>query len=146
MVIIMYFNNLKKLRNEKEFTQEEVAFKLNCKRSTYNNWESGVVMIPLDVADKLSLIYNVSLSCILGIENKIAYKSDIKAMDYNVLLNNLNRVKKERGQTFGKIANSLNCNQATCCRYFNGNIIIPIDRLIMLSELYNVDLDCLCGK
>ena len=42
----MYFNNLKKLRNEKEITQKYIANILNVKRSTYNSWERGDVMIP----------------------------------------------------------------------------------------------------
>ena len=42
----MYFNNLQYLRNEKELTQREVSEILNCKRSTYDNWEHGNVMIP----------------------------------------------------------------------------------------------------
>jgi len=29
---------------------------------------------------------------------------------------------------------------------FKGSIIIPIDRLILLSKLYNIDLDELCEK
>ena len=46
-VVTMYFNNLQYLRNEKELTQREVSEILNCKRSTYDNWEHGNVMIPI---------------------------------------------------------------------------------------------------
>ena len=49
----MYHNNLKRLRNEQELTQKKVAKILDCNRNTYNNWEQGVVMIPLDIADIL---------------------------------------------------------------------------------------------
>lgn len=31
----MYFNNLKKLREEEELTQEEISKELECNRSTY---------------------------------------------------------------------------------------------------------------
>lgn len=63
----MYIQRLNKLREEKEYTQQFVADKLGINRSTYANWETGNIILPLDVADKLSLLYEVPLSYILGI-------------------------------------------------------------------------------
>lgn len=142
----MYYNNLKKLRNSRELTQEDLALILNKKRSSYVNWEYGTVMIPLDIADKLSLFYNVKLSYILGIDNDKVNTDIINGIDYNLLLKNLARLKMENSHTFDDIARFLKCDKSTCNRYFNGNVIIPIDRLILLSELYEIDLDVLCGK
>ena len=89
----MYSNNLKRLRNEKELTQQFVAEEvLGCRRTTYNNWERGVVMIPIKIADNLSVFYKVSLSCILGINKKIEFKKDINQMNYDTLLNNLKKL------------------------------------------------------
>ena len=67
----MYLKNLKLLRNEKELTQDDIAKYLGVSRTTYNNWEQGTVLLPLDIADKLSAYYKVRLSCILGIDNKV---------------------------------------------------------------------------
>lgn len=142
----MYFNNLKKLRNEKELTQEDISKKLNCSRSTYNNWERGIVMIPIDVADKLSVFYKVDLSCILGINKKLEYNLNIKKMNYNKLLKNLCDLKDKNKNTYDEIGTYLKCTGATCQRYFKGEFKIPIDRLILLSELYEIDIDVLCGK
>ena len=142
----MYYNNLKRLRNEKELTQDDIAKILNRSRSTYNNWERGIVMIPLDVIDQLSVYYKVSLSCVLGIDKKIEYKSKIKKMNYDVLLNNLRELRKKNKHTYNEVAVYLKCTEATCQRYFTGVIKIPMDRLVLLSELYNIDLDNLCDK
>ena len=142
----MYFNNLKKLRNEKEITQQYIANILNVKRSTYNSWERRDVMIPLEIADKLSLYYKVRLSYIIGIDKEIKYINDIKEINYNTLLNNLNKLKKERHQSFTDIANNIGCSRSICHRYFNGLTTLPIDRLVLLSKLYNMDIDTLCGK
>ena len=89
----MYHNNLKRLRNEQELTQKEVAKILDCNRNTYNNWEQGVVMIPLDIADILSCFYKVSLSCIYGIENDFSTKENIKSINYKTLLNEIKKTK-----------------------------------------------------
>mgnify|MGYP001851364736 FL=1 len=45
-----------------------------------------------------------------------------------------------------KCGTYLKCTRASCQRYFKGIIKIPIDRLILLSELYDTDLDKMCGK
>lgn len=142
----MYYNNLKKLRNEKELTQEFVSKKLNCSRSTYNNWERNIVMIPIDIVDKLSVFYQVSISCILGIEKTIKYKSNVVKMNYDSLLKKLMLLKTKNKNTYDEIGTYLKCTGATCQRYYNGVFKIPVDRLILLSELYEIDIDELCGK
>jgi len=48
-------------------TQENIANYLNVKRSTYSNWESGFIMLPIEMADKLSIFYKVKLSYVIGI-------------------------------------------------------------------------------
>lgn len=142
----MYFNNLKNLRNNREITQEELAQILKVNRSTYKNWENGIVMIPIEIADELSMFYNVRLSYILGLENKKNSNGKIKKMEYDVLLKNLSILKKENHNSYEEIGAYIECAKSTCQRYFKGTIRIPIDRLISLAELYEIDLDKLCGK
>ena len=105
----MYSNNLRRLRNEKEFTQNDVSEALGCKRTTYNNWERGVVMIPIKIVDDLSVFYKVSMSCVLGIDKKIEFKESINKMNYNILLSNLNTLKNENKSSYEKIGKSIKC-------------------------------------
>lgn len=142
----MYFNNLKVLRSNKEQTQKVISEILDVKRSTYNSWERGDVMIPLDIADKLSLYYKVRLSYIYGIDNEYIEKGDTKPMNYDKMLNTLLKLKKENRQSFADIAMHIDCSRSVCHRYFTGLTVPPIDRLVALSKLYKIDLDILCGK
>ena len=142
----MYSNNLKRLRNEKEYTQKYVANVLGCKRTTYNNWERGVVMIPINIVDELSVLYKVSISCVLGIQKKIEYKDVIKRMEYDTLIHNLKYLKDKSNCSYKKIGENIKCTSTTCQRYFTGKIKIPMDRLIMLCNMYDIDIDVLCGK
>ena len=142
----MYHNNLKRLRHEQELTQKGIAKILNCNRNTYNNWEQGVVMIPLAIADKLSCYYKVSLSYIYGVENNFVIKENIKPINYETLLDNLMKLKKQNKHAYKIIAKALNCTEPTVQRYFTGAIVPPSDRLVLLTKLYNIDLDTLCGK
>lgn len=46
----MYFQRIKHLREEFEYTQDYVAKYLVCNRPTYANWETGNIIFPLDIA------------------------------------------------------------------------------------------------
>ncbi len=141
----MYFNNLKFLRDKFELTQEELANTLDIKRNTYKNWELGLIIIPLEIADRLSLFYNVRLSYIVGIDKK--YKNaKTQKINYIQLVKNLNDLKISYNVTYQAIANYIGCAKSTCYDYFNGQVKIPIDRLILISKFFNIDLDKLCGK
>lgn len=141
----MYFNNLVKLRLEWNLKQKDLANMLNCKRTTYSTWENGRSMIPLDIIDKLALYYHVSLAYILGIEKELK-KGEYNPINYSQLLENLLLCKIKYRQTYEDIAKHIGCNKSTINRYFNGEIILKIDILIALAQLYHVNIDKLCGR
>lgn len=142
----MYSNNLKKLRNEKELTQKDISQVINCNPNSYNNWERGIVMIPLDIADKLSCFYKVKLAYIYGIDKDLIKVENIKQINYDKMLTTLNKLRAKNKHTYTYIADNLKCNVSTVQRYFKGVFYPPIDRLIALANLYNIELDVLCGK
>lgn len=142
----MYFNNLKKLRNNKDLTQEEISNVLKCKRVTYSTWENGTIIIPIKVADQLTIFYNVSLSYLLGLNDNDEINHEVKSINYEKLLKNLQTLKSTNNNSFQQIASNLKCDKSTCNRYFNGKLKIPTDRLILLSKFYRTDIDLLVGK
>lgn len=55
-----FFNkNLKKIRLEKEMTQQNLADLVNVNRANISRWENGEVEIPLDAAYSISQALNV---------------------------------------------------------------------------------------
>ncbi len=64
-------NNLKKIRQENNLTQEELAKKINTSRSNIANYENDKNMPSIDILNKLSETFNCSTDYLLG-------KSDIK--------------------------------------------------------------------
>lgn len=145
-VLYMSQNNLKKLRKEHNLTQKEIAKIINCNRSTYNNYERGIIIIPLDIADKLSIYYQVRLSYICALDQEYQKKENFKPINYEKLLENLNNLKKQYKHTYKEIAININCTESTVQRYFTNVFLPPLDRLIQLAQLYNIDLDVLCAK
>ena len=141
----MYFQRIKHLREEFEYTQDYVAKYLWCNRSTYANWETGNIIIPLDIASKLAILYSVPLSFILGVGTIHSIPDKIKIIDYDYMRKKLKELKVNNNDSYEKISRYINNNRSTTNRYFNGKVNIPIDKLILLCEYYNVDVDELCG-
>lgn len=48
----MHNERLKLLREDRELKQKDIVQILDCKRSTYANWENETIILPLEVADK----------------------------------------------------------------------------------------------
>lgn len=62
-------NNLKKIRQENEMTQEELAKKINTSRSNIANYENDKNMPSIEILNKLSEILNCSTDYLLGKSN-----------------------------------------------------------------------------
>ena len=83
---------LKKLRNEKGLTQEELAEKFGVTRRTVSRWETGYSLPDIDVLIEMSDFYNVELKDLLqggnkNMENK-EKETAILVDDYNKTNNN----------------------------------------------------------
>lgn len=141
----MISQRIQHLREEFEYTQEFVAAYLECNRSTYANRETGNIIIPLEVASKLAVLYNVPLSFILGVGTIRLVDEQIKKIDYEYLRNRLRELKDRQDSSYDEISEYIDTNRSTTNRYFNGKINIPTDKLILLCEFFNVDVDELCG-
>ena len=69
----------------------------------------------------------------------------IKPIDYEYLRNRLKELKEKYNNSYDDISKYIDTNRSTTNRYFNGKINIPTDKLILLCEFFNVDVDDLCG-
>ena len=140
------YKRIKDLREDHDYTQDYIANYLETNRSSYANWESGDNLIPLDKLDMLSVFYNVPFSYLLGIKNKFDKNIKIKKIDYDKLLENLNNYRNELNLTYQQIADYLKVSKATAFKYYNEQLTIPTDALVLLGELNKCDIDELCNK
>lgn len=63
----MIYKNIRALREDKDFTQQQVANLLFINRRTYAAYENGVNGIPTEVLIALSKIYGVTTDYLLGL-------------------------------------------------------------------------------
>lgn len=140
------YKRIKDLREDHDYTQDYIANYLETNRSSYANWESGDNLIPLDKLDMLSVFYNVPFSYLLGVKNKFDKNVKIRKINYGMLLENLNNYRNELNLTYQQIADYLKVSKATAFKYYNDQLTIPTDALVLLSELNKCDIDELCNK
>ena len=61
---------IRDLREDRDLTQQEIADLLLCDQSLYSKYERGERPLPLDLAVKLAVHYNVSLDYLVGLTNQ----------------------------------------------------------------------------
>lgn len=62
----MFNENLKAVRKEKGYTQEELAIKLNVVRQTVSKWEKGLSVPDADVLSQIADVLDTNVSVLLG--------------------------------------------------------------------------------
>ena len=140
------YRRLKDLRENRDYIQDYIANILKTNRSSYANWENGETLIPLDKLDQLSVFYNVPISYLLGIKNNYNRYKNIGKMNYNLMLDKLNQLKDNLSLTYQEIGDYLKVSKSTAYKYYEGQLIIPVNILILLGELNKCDIDKLLGK
>ena len=63
------YERIRNLREDKDWTQTDVAKKLNCSQRIYSNYERGEVDIPTDILIKLADMHNTSIDYLLNRTN-----------------------------------------------------------------------------
>ena len=66
----MFGENLKTLRKQKGFSQEELAARLHVVRQTVSKWEKGLSVPDADALIRLAKVLEVSVSVAAGCEDR----------------------------------------------------------------------------
>ena len=71
---ILKFENIRNLRIDHNYTQQQIAKLLNISQNTYSQYEIGVLNYSVDALLKLADFYGVSVDYLLGLTtNKTPY-------------------------------------------------------------------------
>lgn len=65
----MMYERIRALREDKDWTQKDMAKRLHCSQQVYSNYELGQRDIPTNILIKLAEIHGVSVDYILGLTN-----------------------------------------------------------------------------
>ena len=97
----MLSENLKVLRKQKGFSQEELAVRVNVVRQTVSKWEKGLSAPDADAVIKLAEVFGVSVNELLGEEIKIE-ENRLEVAEQLSRLNALLAIQMQRKQQLRK--------------------------------------------
>ena len=140
-----YSEILKKLRNQNNYTQEEIAQKLGINRSTYKDYEIQTSIIPIKHLITISKVYNVSIDYILGLTNIESYPSN-NTIENKKAGERLKEFRKENNLTQQKLASLLNTTFSNIAFYEKGRNLISTTFLYEICKKYNISADYILGK
>ena len=115
--------NLKKIRDEKNLSQQEIAKKLNVAQSTIAMWEANQRTPKLGELNRLARVLNITVNRFLGqpkdrkvdiVKNEIYINgdkiSDLDATDVEGIIDYIDAVKKKKGALVGAHENGAKSN------------------------------------
>lgn len=73
----MFAKNLKKLREEKDLSQADLAKEFNVAQQTIGKWEKGITRPRQQMLEKIADFFHVSTDYLLGRDGNQPYESDI---------------------------------------------------------------------
>lgn len=86
----MFNENLKTIRKEKGFSQEQLALRLNVVRQTISKWEKGISVPDAELLIKLAEVLDVSVSDLLGAQIEVPEDKN----EIEVLANELSKLNE----------------------------------------------------
>ncbi len=95
----MLSENLKVLRKQKGFSQEELAVRVNVVRQTVSKWEKGLSVPDADTVIKLAEAFGVSVNELLG-EEIVMDEKGLEVAEQLSKLNALLAIQMQRKQQF----------------------------------------------
>lgn len=136
----MIGKQLKTLRESHQKSQMEVCSALNIEQSTLANYENDKRVPKIDILIKIAEYYHVSVDYILG--NSTFESKQERPPSQNT---NIKYWIDKSGLGYDEISQNLGISESLLSDYMNGNINIPYQILISLSEICEVSTDCLLG-
>lgn len=124
-------DNLKKLRNSKGFTQEQVAELLNVSKQSISRWENNVTYPDIGFLPILASFYCVTVDSLLGAD----YESN------KVILNEYS-LKRNEAHHLGNIQDAFELSQELYAQFPNDKFVINN----IMSDSYLMGLHDINGK
>lgn len=130
-----FSKRLKKLRNERGKTQEEMAEALDVKRSTYGEYERGKIFPSVDKIEVLAKILITTPQYLLGWDEQRQVSSDS-----TVTGSIIRRLREQRKLTSKEFANEINISVSDLEKYEDGTHMIPMSVINLIVDYYNISI------
>lgn len=139
------FRRLKDIREDKDFTQANIAEYLGVDKSTYSKWETEKEVMPLKRVVAFSNITKKSLDYIIGFSSDSSDKKTELIIDKKEIGQRLKDTRLKLGYTQEALASILGSNQSCISGYETGVKLILSSYAFEICRLYNISFDWLIG-
>lgn len=140
----MNYSRISTERKRLGLNQSELADKIGISQKSISKYERGDRRPTYETLTAMSKLFNVSVDYLLGntdIRNSDE-KSTIEILDMH---SSINYFIEKKGLNYSDIATKLGININLLKEYISGNLLMPYNILISLSELCDISTDCLLG-
>lgn len=142
----MNMERLKKLREELEFTQTEMANSIGVKRAAYSLWEINKNTIPLFYLNEISNLYDVNIDYLVNLSDKKKMMFQKVEIDRVNLGKKIKEARKTAHYTQEKLASKLNTTHSVISAYESGKTTVPTLFLIEIAKLTKKSLNWFLDK
>lgn len=136
---------IKKLREEKGFTQKQMAEILGISKSNISKYEANSVEPNIGTLRSYSSFFDVSLDYLLGKSNNKTDSPPMTCYMCNAKHHSIKYWIEKTGLGKDELAKRLGITQDLMEDYMSGTIAPPYNILISLSDICEVSTDCLIG-
>ncbi len=139
-------NKLRELREQYNYSQDEIAKKIEISRVQYNQYENNYFTIPIKHLLNLCNFYNISIDYIFDMTELQNYKNIKKDVNKIEAGNRLKEFRKENKLTQTKLASILNTTFSSIAFNEKGRNLIATPFLYTICKKYNISADYLLGR
>ena len=143
--MLKYYQILRNLREDNDYSQTSFAKKIGINRSTYSKYECGINDIPIPVLNLIVNKLDISIDYLFGLSKEKKYY-DMKEINTKNLHIKLKNVRQKTNLSQLDVANYLDVNQNMVSYYEKGAYLIPTKKLILFCELTKTSIDYICGR
>lgn len=140
------YSRVKELRIENNLIQLNIANILNIDHTTYSQYETRKVLIPIATLNILADFYKVSLDYLVGLSDKRGYTNSKKEINKDITKVRLLEIRKENKLYQETLANMLGMVKSVICDCEKGRKILALEPAFILCKKYGLSMDWLYGK
>ena len=140
------YSRIKDLRIERKLKQKDIADILEIHQTTYSKFEILDLVISIELLNKLSNYYNVSLDYLLKLSDIPIVNIINKELDIELIGERLKKICKEKNLSQRDLAINLGINNSIINEYESGRKLIPLIYGYAICKKYNISIDYLYGK
>lgn len=137
---------LKEIREKYDLTQREIAKLLNVSKTTYNYYETGERLIPVERLNNYCNIFKVSADYVLGFTKHNIISKEKYQLNKRLVSERIKTTRLMNDLTQTNLAEILNTSQSTISAYENGHNLILTAFLYELCKKLNVSADYIIGR